>query len=350
MIVNPITWKKDHISIIDQTVLPGRLKYEACRTVSQVREAIQKLKVRGAPLIGIAGAYGFLLGIRGFRAKDAAALRREALHIKHRLISSRPTAVNLAWAVRRMFHVFEENASLPRAALLKRLEAEAHRIFREDADMCRRMGAHGAVLLRSGDSVLTVCNAGALATSGGGTALSVFYRAHEQGKRLKVYACETRPLLQGARLTTWELKRHGLDVTLICDNMAARLMQQGRIRAVFVGADRIAANGDFANKIGTYGLAVLARYHGIPFYAVAPSSTFDLTLATGAEIPIEERDPDEITTLHFERPIAPAGVKVYNPSFDMTPAFLVTGIVTEQGVLRRPFSKSIRSMYGRGSK
>jgi len=215
--------------------------------------------------------------------------------------------------------------------------------------MCFQLSRRAACLIRNGDSLLTVCNAGGLATSGYGTALGVFYRAHEEGKSIKVYACETRPLLQGARLTTWELLHNKIDVTLICDNMAADLMRLGRINAVFVGADRIAANGDFANKIGTYSLAVLAHYHKIPFYCVAPSSTLDLSLKSGHQIPIEQRDPREVTSLYFKKPIAPAGVHVYTPAFDVTPATLVSAIVTEKGLIRKPFGRHLRRLYGRVS-
>ena len=349
--VEPVRWKADRLEVLDQTQLPGRHVTVKCRRVSDVWGAIKKLKVRGAPLIGIAAAYGFLLGMRRkIKARPNADLSAEAGRLRAYLASSRPTAVNLAWALGRMHDVFTRTALRPASRRVKALCDEAERIHREDADMCFRMAGHGARLVRSGDRLLTVCNAGGLATSGYGTALGVFYRAKEQGKRIKVYACETRPLLQGARLTTWELLHNRIDTTLICDNMAARLMQQGRIRAVFVGADRVAANGDLANKIGTYMLAVCAAYHKIPFYAVAPSSTFDLSLRRGADIPIEERDPAEVTSLYFKRPIAARGVQVYNPAFDMVPARLVTGIVTEKGVLRPPFGRNIRKMYGRPKK
>ncbi len=349
--VEPVRWKVDHLEVLDQTELPGRHVTVACRTVGEVWTAIKKLKTRGAPLIGIAAAYGFLLGMRREpRVRSAAAWERRARRLRDYLASSRPTAVNLAWALRRMHDVALRHAGAPAARRLKALRAEADRILREDIEMCFRMAAHGARLVRSGDSLLTVCNAGGLATSGYGTALGVFYRAKEQGKRIKVYACETRPLLQGARLTTWELLHNKIDTTLICDSMAARLMQQGRISAVFVGADRVAANGDLANKIGTYMLAVCAFHHKIPFYAVAPVSTFDLSLRRGEDIPIEEREPAEVTQLFFKRPIAARGVHVYNPAFDMVPARLVTGIITEKGVLRPPFDKGIRKMYGRSKK
>jgi methylthioribose-1-phosphate isomerase len=344
--VTPIEWMHDHIRIIDQTRLPVELRFEECRKVKDVWMAIKKLKVRGAPLIGIAGALGFLLGMTQAKAKTGAALQKSARDLAVYLVSSRPTAVNLSWALTRMKSLVKQHAGVSRQELLGLLKKEVDRIIHEDIEMCFKMSEYGSSLIKSGDSLMTICNAGGLATSGYGTALGVFYRAREEKKKIKIYACETRPLLQGARLTTWELKQNKIDVTLICDNMAARLMQLGKIRAVFVGADRIAANGDFANKIGTYSLAVLAAYHKIPFYAVAPFSTFDLSLSSGSQIPIEERDPHEVTSLYFKKPIAPAGIHVYNPSFDMTPAQLVTGIITEKGILRRPFYESIRKIYG----
>ncbi len=344
--LKPIVWNNGVIRLIDQTRLPGKLAFVECRSVRRVWRAIKDLEVRGAPLIGIAGAMGFLLGMRQTRASSATARRRKARSLRHYLASSRPTAVNLCWALERMEAVVRAHADSPRAVLLKYLQQEADRITRQDADMCRRMSLHGARFIRRGEAVMTICNAGGLATSGFGTALGVFYRAREQGKPVKVYACETRPLLQGARLTTWELSRNGVDVTLICDGMASSVMRDKKIKGVFVGADRIAANGDFANKIGTYGLAVLARHHGIPFYVVAPSSTIDLKIRRGRDIPIEERAGREVTHLYFKRPVAPAGVKVFNPSFDVTPAKLVTAIITEKGVIRAPFVSGIEASHG----
>jgi len=344
--VNPIAWKKDRIRIIDQTKLPVALCYEDCHTVSDVWWAIKKLKVRGAPLIGIAGALGFLLGIQKTKSKNPRALLSAARHLKAYLNSSRPTAVNLHWALSLVFKVVEENQNRPRPMMLRALKKEVERIIHEDIQMCFQMSAYGARLIKSGDRLLTVCNAGGLATSGYGTALGVFYRAKDEGKKIKVYACETRPLLQGARLTTWELMHNHVDVTLICDNMAADLMRRKKIDAVFVGADRIASNGDFANKIGTYSLAVAARYHKIPFYCVAPFSTIDMSLAEGRLIPIEERGPEEVVSLYFKKPIAPKGVSVFNPSFDVTPASLITAIITEQGVIRPVFKENLKKIYG----
>ncbi|MFH1691240.1 MAG: S-methyl-5-thioribose-1-phosphate isomerase [Candidatus Omnitrophota bacterium] len=348
MVVNPLEWKSGSIRIIDQTRLPIELRYEDCKSVSDVWWAIKKLKVRGAPLIGIAGAFGFLLGMHKTKARSSRELIAEAKRLNKYLASSRPTAVNLFWALNLMENVVLSHQNKSVKELLVLLEKEARRIVDEDIQMCFKMSEYGASLIKSGDSLLTVCNAGALATSGYGTALSVFYRAKEERKKIKVYACETRPLLQGARLTTWELMRHGVDVTLICDNMAADLMRRKRVNAVFVGADRIASNGDFANKIGSYSLAVAAKYHKIPFYGVAPFSTFDLTLKTGAQIPIEERDHNEVTSLYFKKPIAPRGVGVFNPAFDMVPACLVSALITEKGIIRPPFKKNIKAIYGLG--
>ncbi len=347
--VNPIFWQGDHICIIDQTKLPVDLVYEHCRDISCVWQAIKKLKVRGAPLIGIAAAMGFVLGLRRSRVKTWPGLLREARKISRYLASARPTAVNLFWALGRMVRVVEAHEGEDKKRLLLLLKKEADAILSEDIRMCFQMSRNAACLIKDGGSLLTVCNAGGLATSGYGTALGVFYRAHEEGKSIKVYACETRPLLQGARLTTWELLRNKIDVTLICDNMAADLMRLGRVDAVFVGADRIAANGDFANKIGTYSLAVLARHHKIPFYCVAPSSTLDLSLKSGQEIPIEQRDPREVTSLYFKKPIAPAGVRVFNPAFDVTPASFVSAIITEKGLIRKPFGRHLKKLHGRVS-
>lgn len=350
LIINPIEWKNGVIRIIDQTKLPVELKYEDCKTVSDIWWAIKKLKVRGAPLIGIAGALGFLLGMHKTKAKTSLELLKEARRLNTYLASSRPTAVNLFWALNLMEEVVCLNPEMDKKQLLGFLLQKVNQIIHEDIAMCFKMSEYGASLIHSDDTLLTVCNAGALATSGYGTALGVFYRAKEEGKKIKVYACETRPLLQGARLTAWELKRHGVDVTLICDNMAADLMRRKRVNAVFVGADRIASNGDFANKIGSYSVAVAAKYHHIPFYGVAPFSTFDLSLKSGSEIPIEERDHKEVTSLYFKKPIAPAGVKVFNPAFDIVPASLVTAIITEKGIIRAPFRKNIRAVYGKNVK
>jgi methylthioribose-1-phosphate isomerase len=321
-----------YLRLIDQTRLPTELVQIDCRDVASVWEAIRALRVRGAPAIGIAAAYGVCLGIQG-ACDDHATFAARLIEVSDYLATSRPTAVNLFWALDRMKRCADELSDQDpprrRAALLD----EARAIEAEDRQCCRAIGRHGEGLLADGQGVLTHCNAGGLATADYGTALAVFFAAHESGKRLHVYADETRPLLQGARLTAWELTERGIDVTLICDSMAAQVMREGRVQAVVTGADRIAANGDTANKIGTYGVALLAAAHDIPFYVAAPTSTFDLSIATGDDIPIEQRDPREVTH-GFGRQTAPDGVAVYNPAFDVTPARLITAIICEHGVIR----------------
>jgi methylthioribose-1-phosphate isomerase len=346
-----------HLVLIDQTLLPAECREIECRTVEAVWEAIRQLRVRGAPAIGIAAAYGLCLAMQpaagsplprpdgqtageGYVGRlDAASLQDLAAFFQHldraamHLASSRPTAVNLFWALKRMQNVAANcRGQATTGQIRQRLLEEARAIEEEDRQMCRAIGRFGAELLSDGQGVLTHCNAGGLATADYGTALAVFFAAQESGKRLHVYADETRPLLQGSRLTAWELKQRGLQVTLICDSMAAQVMREGRVQAVVTGADRIAANGDTANKIGTYGLAVLAAAHDIPFYVAAPSSTFDLSLASGEQIPIEERDPREITH-GFGRPTAPEGIQVYNPAFDVTPARFIRAIICEHGII-----------------
>jgi methylthioribose-1-phosphate isomerase len=326
-----------HLLLIDQTLLPLEFKEIECRTVEAVWEAIRSLRVRGAPAIGIAAAYGVCLGMQTV-AGQCATVGRDRLHdVCEYLATSRPTAVNLFWALERMRRV---GRSSPPESLAEALLAEARQIHEEDRHMCRAIGRFGAELLADGQGVLTHCNAGGLATADYGTALAVFFAAHEAGKRLHVYADETRPLLQGARLTAWELKQRGIETTLICDSMAAQVMREGRVQAVVVGADRIAANGDTANKIGTYGVALLAAAHNIPFYVAAPTSTFDLSLAAGDNIPIEQRDSREITH-GFGRPTAPEGIRVYNPAFDVTPARLIRAIICERGVIEPVTVESI---------
>jgi methylthioribose-1-phosphate isomerase len=330
------------LRLIDQTRLPREVVEVECSDVPTVWEAIRSLRVRGAPAIGVAAAYGAVLGARVGLADGQMGLEEALAAATEYLRTSRPTAVNLFWALDRMDRLADEMPpEVARDELLDRLLAEAHRIADEDRAMCRAIGANGAGLLEPGQGVLTHCNAGGLATSDYGTALAVIYAAHEQGKAPHVYADETRPLLQGSRLTAWELKRRGVPVTLICDNMAAQVMKEGRVQSVIVGADRIAANGDTANKIGTYGVALLARAHGLPFYVAAPSSTFDLSLADGSAIPIEQRDPAEVTR-GFGVATAPDGIEVYNPAFDVTPAGLIAGIITERGVIRPVNASTIR--------
>src|SRR5262245_54693746 len=329
-------WSGDidgRLVLIDQTLLPVELREIECRNVESVWEAIRSLRVRGAPAIGIAAAYGVCVGLQGAAGRSSDDFFARLEEVTQYLATSRPTAVNLFWALERMKSAGEvlRGVSPPRE-IAARLLAEARAIEEEDRQMCRAIGHHGARLLADGQGVLTHCNAGGLATADYGTALAVFFAAHEAGKKLHVYADETRPLLQGARLTAWELLQRGIETTLICDSMAAQVMGEGRIQAVVVGADRIAANGDTANKIGTYGVAILAAHHHVPFYVAAPSSTFDLAIASGSEIPIEQRDGREITH-GFGRQTAPIGMKVYNPAFDVTPARLIRAIVCEKGVI-----------------
>lgn len=331
------------LRMIDQTKLPTEFVEIECRDTNAVWEAIKVLRVRGAPAIGIAAAYGVCLGVQNVIGSDENAFFAALYDTVHYLAGSRPTAVNLFWALERMKRVAERLRGQPTEQIAAALLAEARMIHEEDRQMCRAIGRHGAELLADGQGVLTHCNAGGLATSDYGTALALFFAAAESGKTLHIYADETRPLLQGARLTAWELRQRGIDVTVICDNMAAQVMREGRVQAVVTGADRIAANGDTANKIGTYGVAVLAAAHKIPFYIAAPSSTFDLSIQSGAEIPIEQRDPREVTH-GFGRQTVPDGVAVYNPAFDVTPAELIAGIVCERGVIRPVNRESIAAM------
>ena len=332
-VLRPVVYddRRDEVRLLDQRLLPSEETWLALVTADEVAEAIRTLAVRGAPAIGVAAAYG--LAVEARRGASPARLREAA----ELLARARPTAVNLEWAVRRMARRIDE----PAAAIL----AEAHAIRDEDEAACRRIGALGAPLLPPEARVLTHCNAGALATAAYGTALGIVRAAREAGRLEHVFADETRPFFQGARLTAWELQRDGIPVTLLTDGMAGWLMQRGEISCVVVGADRIAANGDVANKIGTYGLAVLARHHEIPFYVAAPWSTFDPSLGTGAGIPIEERPSDEVVRI-FGRLVAPEGVPARYPAFDVTPAALVTAIVTERGVLRAPYGPAIRALVG----
>ncbi|MCX5708865.1 MAG: S-methyl-5-thioribose-1-phosphate isomerase [Candidatus Omnitrophica bacterium] len=339
--IKTIDWKENSIKIIDQTLLPGKLEYLSIRDLKTLWSAIRQLKVRGAPVLGAAAGLGVYLGIKDSGAADFRYFFQELEQVIRYLGSARPTARNLFWGLERMKNAARENKSRTIKALKKILFTEALKIIEEDRFACRKIGFYGAKLLKNGDNVLTVCNAGILATIDYGTALGVVYRAKHDGKKIKVFACETRPLLQGARLTTWELKRNGVDVTLLCDNMAAVLMNQGKIDKVITGADRIVCNGDAANKIGSYSLAILCKHHKIPFYIAAPFSTFDLNLKTGKEIIIEERRSSEVTDLFFKKPVAPKGIKVFNPAFDVTPHEFINAIITERGVIRPPFQKNI---------
>jgi len=350
-IVETVRWSGElpgHVVIVDQTRLPLERVELALRDVDAMVKAIRTLAVRGAPAIGVAAAYGVVLGVQGLGDTEAANVVGVAQEVGATLAKSRPTAVNLFWALDRMKRRAEreQRAHAKGPAIIAALLEEARAIHDEDRASCRAMGEHGATLLPDGCAVLTHCNAGALATGGMGTALAPIYVACERGAKIRVFADETRPLLQGARLTAFELHEAGVDVTLITDNMAASLMAAGRVDVVLVGSDRIARNGDVCNKIGTYGVAVLAREHGIPFYAVAPLSTFDPRTETGADIRIEERDETEVTE-GLGRRIAPPGVKVWNPAFDVTPARLVTGIVTEHGIVLRPTRAKIEALLTR---
>ncbi len=332
--VPTVEWKDGAVCLLDQSRLPAAVEFLTCRTYQDVADAIRHLKVRGAPAIGVTAALGVALGASSIDAKEYASFAKTVLAICDQLAATRPTAVNLFWAIERMKRRLEALHGQPVSLIKPALLAEAQAILDEDVVLCKNMGRHGATLIHDGQTVLTHCNAGSLATAGYGTALGVIRAAWEQGKKIQVIADETRPVLQGARLTAWELMQDHIPVTLITDNMAGTLMRQGKIHLCIVGADRIAANGDVANKIGTYSVAVLAKAHNIPFYVAAPYSTIDLKTRSGEDIPIEQRNPAEVTTIHGSHPVAPDGVAVYNPAFDVTPAELITGIVTERGIFK----------------
>jgi methylthioribose-1-phosphate isomerase len=340
-----ITWKDNKILILDQRRLPAEEVYLECSDCAAVAEAILTMAIRGAPAIGIAAAMGLALGARGIAHKDFLSFYKELHTICHALKDTRPTAVNLGWALERMKGVCEANKERGVEEIKGLLVGEALAILEEDIEVNKRIGEHGKGLIRDNDAILTHCNAGALATGGYGTALGVIRSAWGDKKGIRVVATETRPLLQGARLTAWELTREGIPVTLIADNMAGYLMQQGEIDLLVVGADRIARNGDVANKIGTYTLAVLAKEHTVPFYVAAPLSTFDRTVKTGEEIPIEERAAEELVAT-WGRHLAPAGVEVRNPAFDVTPHRYVSAIVTERGIIRPPFAEGMKRIWG----
>jgi methylthioribose-1-phosphate isomerase len=338
-----LEWTPEGVRFLDQTRLPLEEVYILATGYRQVAEVITTMVVRGAPAIGVAAAMGLALGVKNSSAATVPALAQEFETMCQTLAATRPTAVNLFWAIERMKLLFADISTRPGAtvaSLRDALIAEARRMYDEDIAACRQMGAYGAPLLPRQGGVLTHCNAGALATCGYGTALGVIRSAFEQGHDLHVFADETRPFLQGARLTAWELMHDHIPTTVLCDNMAASLMRQGKIHAVVVGADRIAANGDVANKIGTYGVAVLAKEHGIPFFVAAPWSTIDLRTPTGEAIPIEQRSPREVTH-HAGKQLTPHGVGIENPAFDVTPAKYVTAIITERGVLRPPYQESL---------
>lgn len=340
MPVTTIAWVENKVKLIDQTKLPLDLIYLDIDEVETLGEAIKKLRVRGAPALGVAGAFGVLLGIQKFHDEEKEKFFVELARIATYLRGTRPTAVNLAWALERMQRIAEAHREQPLAQIKNALFAEAKKIFVEDQQTCRAIGRHGAALIPDPATIITHCNTGALATADFGTALGVAFTAHAQGKKIHIYVDETRPLLQGARLNMWELMQENIPCTLICDNMAAFVMQRHKIDCCLVGADRIARNGDTANKIGTYSLAVNAQKHGVPFYVVAPVSTIDFNIASGKEIPIEERAAEEITA-GFGRRTAPLNAEVYNPAFDVTPHDLITAIITEAGAIRPPYIQSL---------
>ena len=333
------------VVIIDQTQLPNRTEYLTLRTAEEMYDAIKLLQVRGAPAIGICAAYSIYALACQWEVQDSAAFAEKFHSQKEYLNSSRPTAVNLSWALNRMEGVVSANAGKPVAEILDSLGKECRAIHEEDIAMCRAISEHGLSLIKEGDGILTHCNAGPLATSRYGTALGPLFLGKERGMNFRVFSDETRPLLQGARLTSYELQKAGIDVTLICDNMASMAMKNGWIQACFVGCDRVAANGDAANKIGTSGVAILAKHYGIPFYVLGPTSTIDLNCPDGDHIPIELRDPDEIREKWYAEPMALPEVKCYNPAFDVTDHTLIAGIVTEKGICRAPYTESLAALF-----
>jgi methylthioribose-1-phosphate isomerase len=341
--IQTLEWTEGGVRFIDQTKLPTEETYVNCTTYQEVADVIRNMVVRGAPAIGVSAAMGIALGVKNSRAETVGELKREFDEICNVIGKTRPTAVNLFWAIKRMRQKFETLRVRPLQQIKRDLIEEAQRMHAEDIAINQAMGRHGATLMPASGGVLTHCNAGALATCGYGTALGVIRAAVEAGKRIQVYADETRPFLQGSRLTAWELTKDNIPTTVISDNMAGAMMQQGKIGAVIVGADRIAANGDVANKIGTYSVAVLAKEHNLPFYVAAPISTVDLETSDGSKIPIEQRNPAEVT--HFAgKAVTPVGVQIENPAFDVTPAKYVTAIVTERGIARPPYEQSLSKL------
>jgi methylthioribose-1-phosphate isomerase len=344
--VETMRWRRGRFELLDQTVLPEKIVFRHLKTCREVSRGIRDMLVRGAPAIGVTAAFGMAVAARAGMGKSPAAFRRHMAGAASLLASSRPTAVNLFWALERMQGLMEENAQLPPAEMAAMIEAEALAMLEEDIEINRIMGQNGAAFIDKGDVVLTHCNAGALATAGYGTALGVIRAAWDQGKKISVLADETRPRCQGAKLTAWELSREGIPVTVIADTAAGSYMRRGLVNKVVVGADRIASNGDVVNKIGTYQVAVLARENKIPFYVAAPVSTIDFNMKSGDGIPIEERDPSEVTTIAGRR-ITPRGVTAGNPAFDVTPARFVTAIITEKGAVRKPYRRSIAGIRPR---
>ena len=339
-----IEWKGGSVLMLDQRLLPGKVVYRRFTDYRDVASAIKKLAIRGAPAIGVAAAMGVALGALRIKTKNPGEFKKKLKKIMEALGKTRPTAVNLFWAIERMKGVVNSQKNAGVEGLKKRLIKEAKKIYAGDIRTNKLIGRYGSALLKNNSSVLTHCNAGALATAGYGTALGVIRGAVDRGKKIKVFADETRPVLQGARLTAWELKEDNIDCTLITDNMAGYMMKKGLIDCVIVGADRIASNGDVANKIGTYSVALLSRAHKIPFYVAAPISTIDMKIKSGEDIPIEERSPGEVTHIKNVR-IAPKGIKTKNPAFDVTPNRLVTAIITEKGVVRPPYKRNIRKLF-----
>jgi methylthioribose-1-phosphate isomerase len=346
--IQTLEWTDNGVRFIDQTKLPGEETYVTCKNYGQVADAIRTMIVRGAPAIGVAAAMGIALGVRDSKTDNVGELKRELDQICDVIGKTRPTAVNLFWAIDRMKKKFERLRVRPIAQIKQELIDEAKRMHAEDIAANQAMGRHGAALMPGSGGVLTHCNAGALATAGYGTALGVIRAAMEAGKKIHVYADETRPFLQGSRLTAWELMKDGIPTTVISDNMAGAMMRQGKIGAIVVGADRIAANGDVANKIGTYTVAVLAKENGIPFYVAAPISTVDLNCPDGSKIPIEQRNPNEVTHIAGKQ-MTPDGVSIENPAFDVTPAKYVAAIITERGIAREPYGHSLRLLAEMGT-
>lgn len=350
----PVKFENNKLIILDQTLLPGEEKYIEIQTKEDIWNAIKKLQVRGAPAIGVAAAYGLYTAVRDLQSESFQAFAEEFHHIKEYIATARPTAVNLFWALERMEKkllsmeeglCFEPSWRQELAYIKEELLKEAHTICREDEEACLAMGEYGLSLLKKDMGILTHCNAGTLATAKYGTCLAPIYLGQERGYGFHVFSDETRPLLQGARLTCWELSREGIDVTLICDNMASSVMKKGWIDAVLVGCDRMAANGDGANKIGTSGVAILAKEYGIPFYMFAPCSTIDLHTPSGADIHIEERSGEEVSAMWYEKPMAPANIKTYNPAFDVTDHSYITAIITEKGIVYPPFEENLKKLF-----
>ena len=339
-----LDWKNGKLLLLDQTKLPRVKIYVSCTTAQDVAQAIKKMIVRGAPAIGVAAAFGFALGAKQVKSSQPSIFQREMKKLTQELLQARPTAVNLRWAIDRQQKVLAQNISQGIEAVQIALVKEAQKILQEDVATNREIGRQGQILIPDNSNILTHCNAGALATAGYGTALGVIRAAHAAGKKIHVFIDETRPFLQGARLTAWELKQDGIPCTLIADNMAGDLMQRGKIQLTIVGADRIAANGDVANKIGTYSLACLCHLHGLPFYVAAPLSSIDLSTPTGNQIPIEQRPAEELIYL-YGQPLAPRGINVYNPAFDITPQKFVQALITEKGIIRRPLGKNLHKIF-----